>query len=353
MKEKLYHLFVWFAGSDTDILVRCGQSERIKHAGYGGLVLVPAILGVISMAYAMSTLTPSVYTYIGAGLTWGFIVFLFDRFIVSTFRKSPSLWKDILSLVFLVRIVFAVGIGIIVSHPLVLLVFNDSLVQELTNMQIDGEQEINDKYTLSLQEIQHQDSLLKAEIDKKLETRACKENLLLFEMSGKDTTMFCGTTSGMKQYGPRSQEIKEEIKTINAEIQELRSKNFTTMASNASQTDSIRQTKANRLTEFRANFSSNYLAREIALERLERREIGGITIKYTKWFILIFFILVDLLPVTFKALTKYGEYDKYLSDEDNIDIHPSNAYARNKSNEVRKLQIDKVIDDLKAKMEKE
>jgi hypothetical protein len=55
MKGLLFDFFVWSAGSDREILDRTGRSEHIKHAGYGGLVLVPAVLGLFSMMYAVST----------------------------------------------------------------------------------------------------------------------------------------------------------------------------------------------------------------------------------------------------------------------------------------------------------
>ena len=44
--------------------------------------------------------------YLAGGLVWSSIVFCFDRFIVSTFRKSQSTAKDITSSVFLSRLVF-------------------------------------------------------------------------------------------------------------------------------------------------------------------------------------------------------------------------------------------------------
>ncbi len=353
MKSRLYDLFVWLAGSDRSILDRCGQSEHIKHGGYGGLVIVPALLGWISMTYAVSTLTDSKFVYIFAGIAWGFIVLVFDRFIVSTFRKSEKLRRDVFSAVFLTRLLFSIGIGIIVSHPLVILVFNDSLIQELTTMQIEGEEAINQKYEIDIQKVRGRDSLINASLEAKVAERACKEKLLLYEMSGKDTTMFCGTTSGMKQYGPRSREIKSEITLLNEEIVALRTQNAVKLDSNAVAIAKIERTRETKLEEFRNNYSDNYLAREIALERLESREVGGRTVALTKWFLMLFFILVDILPVTFKALTKIGEYDRHLLEEDKMPITITNAYERHKKNETRKVYVDEIEDLRRQKIKQE
>jgi Domain of unknown function (DUF4407) len=45
--------FIWCAGSDKTLLSQCTTSERTKHIGFGSLVLIPAILGFISMTYAL------------------------------------------------------------------------------------------------------------------------------------------------------------------------------------------------------------------------------------------------------------------------------------------------------------
>ena len=70
--------------------------------------------------------------------------------------------------------------------------------------------------------------------------------------------------------------------------------------------DSARNTKINRLT-----FSRDYLEREKALSRLTA---SNSIIKVTTWFFIIFFMLVDILPVTWKGLTSRGPYDEYLNE---------------------------------------
>ncbi|MEN0046504.1 MAG: DUF4407 domain-containing protein [Bacteroidota bacterium] len=351
MKQALYNFFVWCAGSDRAILDRCGQSEHTKHAGYGGLVLVPAILGFVSMTYAVSTLTPKPLLYIGAGFIWAIIVFIFDRFIVSTFRKSESLFKDVFSLLFLSRIAFAIGIGILVSHPMVLLVFDDSLEQELTNMRIESEDQIRNQYDQDLAAVRLRQDGLKAEVNEKIEYRQCLERLLLFEMSGKDTTMACGTTSGLSKYGPRAREIKEEIGVIAGDIDLLREQNASASNQNEGELAQLLQDRDQKLNEFQ--FSTNYLAREVALSRLEQKEIGGSAVTYTKWFLLLFFILVDILPVVFKVVSKYGEYDRRLDLDGKFDIKITNAYEREQEERVRKAYVDGLTDLRIRKIEEE
>ncbi len=70
--------------------------------------------------------------------------------------------------------------------------------------------------------------------------------------------------------------------------------------------DSARNSKINKLT-----FSRDYLEREKALSRLTA---ANSIVKITTLFLIIFFILVDILPVTWKGLTAKGPYDEYLNE---------------------------------------
>ncbi|MCB9080902.1 MAG: DUF4407 domain-containing protein [Lewinellaceae bacterium] len=342
MRQRLYNFFIWCAGADRDLLERCGRSEHIKQAGYGGLVLIPAILGACSMTYAVSTLTDNPWAYAGAGLVWAWVVFVFDRFIVSTFRKSESPRKDLLSILFFSRLIFAIGIGIIVSHPLVLLVFDESLQQELVKMKEEGINTVYAEYEGKINAVRGRDSLLNAEIESKVTERQCKERLLLFEMSGKDTTLVCGTTSGMRQYGPRAREIKEEIIYLNDEINELRGRNYDKIGLNGAEIAQLQQERETKLQQFNEKFSTNYLAREIALERLQKEPVGGRTVRLTMWFLIIFFVLVDILPVSFKAAGRPGEYDRLLTLEAEIQLTSSPGYERQREDRVRQALLDRL-----------
>ena len=126
---------IWCSGSSPEILNQCPESERIRHSGYGGLVLIPAVLAMPSMSYAVSTITSNKYQYAGIGILWGIIVFWIDRFMVSTLLKSDSIGKDISSFKFLTRLIFAIFVGIVVAHPLVLRIFEPQINEELKRME--------------------------------------------------------------------------------------------------------------------------------------------------------------------------------------------------------------------------
>lgn len=50
-------IFFWLAGVDSNVVEKFSPAERTKLSGQGAIVLMPAIVGIFSMSYAVSTLT--------------------------------------------------------------------------------------------------------------------------------------------------------------------------------------------------------------------------------------------------------------------------------------------------------
>lgn len=159
------------AGSDTDILKDCPKSEHIKHAEYGLLVLVPAILAFFSMRYGISLLTSNKVICVLAGIAWGLIILGFDRFIISSFRKKESVKSDLCSPTFIARLTLSVFVGSIIAHPLVLFIFNPSITQRI-NFEIDQ------FYSSKIQLLKSEQKALKEEIKNKEEERNKSHEIL-------------------------------------------------------------------------------------------------------------------------------------------------------------------------------
>ncbi len=307
MKSILYRFFIFCAGSDEDILKRCPRSEHIKHAGFGALVLVPATLGLFSMTYAISTFVKNPYLYILAGIIWAAIVFIFDRFIISTFRKKDSVLKDISSLTFLSRLIFSVFVGIAVAHPLVLLYFHESIdvnMDEVAHAKIDS---IENVFQIQKKSLQLQTDTLGRNLNGLSDTIHSQEGILHDEIKG--VVRSDDKTTGKSGEGPTFKYDTAYLQKLYNDLAQTKQSNEAKkieIAVAITKLDSARSSKINRLT-----FSRDYLEREKALGRLsgENRIIN-----ITTWFLIIFFILVDVLPVTWKGLTTRGPYDEYLNE---------------------------------------
>lgn len=307
MKSILYRFLIGCAGSDEDILNKCPRSEHIKHAGFGTLVLVPATLGLFSMTYAISTFVEKPYLYILAGIVWTGIVFIFDRFIISTFRKKSSVLKDISSLTFLSRVIFSAFVGIAVAHPLVLLYFHESIDVNMDGVAHAKVDSIENVYQLQKKNLQMQTDTIDRNIKPISDTIHTQEGILHDEIKG--VVRGDDRTTGRAGEGPTFKYDTAYLNRLYYELAQTNQSNETKKNDNAiamAKLDSARQSKISRLT-----FSRDYLERESALSRLTA---SNSIIRITTWFLIIFFILVDILPVTWKGFTSRGPYDEYLNE---------------------------------------
>lgn len=331
MKKSIYRFLILCAGSDEDILKKCPRSEHIKHAGFGSLVLVPATLALFSMTYAISTFVDNPYLYVFAGVVWAVIVFVFDRFIISTFRKKDTIAKDARSVTFISRIIFSAFIGVAVAHPLVLLYFHESIevnMDEAAHSKVDS---IENIYKPEKQTILMQNDSLDRNVAGLSDTIHLQEGVLHDEIKG--VVRRDDRTTGKAGEGPTFKYDTAYLKRLYGELEQMKIVNAAKKSDNQlaiTKLDSSRNAKINRLT-----FSRDYLEREKALERLTS---SNSIIKITTWFLIIFFILVDILPVTWKGLTTKGPYDEYLNE---VELRIRNEVKEKMIDSERKLEKHK------------
>jgi len=337
LKGFIYNILIWCAGSDKDILKDCPQSEKIKHAGYGTLVIVPAILALFAMTYALSTFIDSYKLFIIAGIVWSLIILSFDRFIISTFRKSDSIKKDIVSLVFILRFVFATFIGFTVAHPIVMLYFNKSISDELKDMVKERRDSIQRDYVLKLTELENNKNNLDSIVNKKEELRLKQQRLVEDEIDG---IVRSGTT-GIYGDGASAKEKKEFLSIVNSELADLKLRVYQQKDSIVRKMNGIELERDSIIANY--TLSDDYIRREIALSRLMNKYP---IVKYTNWLLIIFFIFIDILPITFKALTKKGVYDNVFNDAYNSiyeDLISKKSNSLNKTKNIAYSKLNQII----------
>ena len=320
MKESAYRFLIWCSGSNPDILAKCPRSEHIKHAGYGTLILVPFLLALFTMTYAISTFTPAWYFYVPVGICWAVIIFFADRFLVSSFRKSnllrkpgttqnsidrKNLYFDFFSFAFLSRFILAAFIGVGIAHPFTLLYFHKDIEQVLAANKVQSEEAIRKQHD----ERAH---ALESKISEKEERVDCLRKLLIYEQSDIKINTDCGTTSGIPGFKKRAETINQQLVQAEYELNIL----YKNDSVNAVTAMADRQVA---LTKYNNTFSNGYIARENALVQLEN--MPGSNARNVRYFLILFLVLIDTLAVSWKAFAKRGPYDDYLSVlEDDVSL---------------------------------
>ncbi len=337
--------FIWCAGSDKTTLKHCPRSERIKHIGFGTLVLVPAILAFVSMSYALSTIGPLQkmmwLAYLG-GLIWAAIIFSFDRYIVSTHRRKLTNKEELKSPSFYLRFVFALILGIVISHPIVLLYFDGSITDQI-NKNVKAEREsIRADYDQRIKATESKIMILDSLFLNKLQKRDLQAALVAREIDGEVMKNSRGEiiTTGLYGKGPSAENKIRHLEKLEKELRQMQKTDSLQRVTLTAERADLQSESDSTIAAFAVSF--DYLRREMALEQLKKsNSIVGLT----QFFLMLLFILVDILPVTFKTFSPFGMYDKVLMDDSRI-VRQLNADDRAKALQeaYRKLNREFVAD---------
>lgn len=117
--------FFWLSGAASDVLEQCPEWEQRKYVSFGAAVLVPCAFAFLASAYAISTLTADTLVIYAVATVWALIILTIDRALLASYRPFMSLGRKVGQ--FSLRCGVAVLMGITIAHPLVLLLFRDTL----------------------------------------------------------------------------------------------------------------------------------------------------------------------------------------------------------------------------------
>ncbi len=303
------------------------------------------------MTYAISTFTDNALFFCGIGIIWGTIILFFDRFIVSNFKKSKSIAKDFFSFQFMLRFFLAVFIGIAVSHPLVLLLFRDSISEELEVFNAEKKDVIRRKYADKEKEVIRLDSLSlvkdHVELTEKNEDIKCIRKLMAFEQAGTKVELTCGASSGYLGASTRTTNFKALIDSLSIERDSIQMSIARVNLNTKKKTQELDTLREKEIRVVASKFGEDYLNKSICLERLsEKHSIFAIT----KWFMLLFILFMDTLPVLLKVVTKRGTYDRILSDVDEEDFEFDFYKDQRIGSKSTKRRMRKFVENLEKRL---
>ena len=127
--------FFWLcSGVNRKVLRQC-PTEYAKYAGMGGTIFFTACMAALSGGYAISTVFDSTIIAVIFGIFWGMLIFNLDRLIVNTMYSDGKVtisWQEFKS--GLPRIIMAIFLGIVISTPLELKIYEKSINTELKTL---------------------------------------------------------------------------------------------------------------------------------------------------------------------------------------------------------------------------
>ena len=298
--------------------------------GIGATIFFTALFAALSGGYAMyfvfSGSQAAIFFAIFFGLLWGLAIFNMDRYIVASISKSGTANQQILQAT--PRILLAIMIGLVISRPLELKIFDKEIRQKLKTSYLNGQRSridtlnrtFNNKYAAELNKITE----LKAERDSLIKNIGQSRYLLNQEIFGDKTNQ----TSGVIGYGTYAKQKEavllqqqQRLELVRGEILKMedfmnRRKELDGIADermfNRSQLDSLANV---------AGFADrNWALGQLSFNADGSRDVGTYM---AIAFIGLLFILFECLPVFVKLMSTKGPYDFALQNVEESAVHGS------------------------------
>ena len=128
----LLNEFLWTcAGVNKNVLRQC-PTEYAKYAGIGGTILFTALMAMLSGGYAFYTIFENTLPACLFGIFWGLLIFNLDRFMVNTMYtdgKHTISREEFLG--GLPRLILAIFLGVVISVPIELRIFDDKIQAQM------------------------------------------------------------------------------------------------------------------------------------------------------------------------------------------------------------------------------
>ena len=208
--------FFWLcSGVNRKILRQC-PTEYAKYAGMGGTIFFTACMAALSGGYAISTVFENTLVSIFFGLFWGMLIFNLDRLIVNTMYSDGKVtisWQELVS--GLPRIVMAIFLGIVISTPLELKIFEDAIDIQIEQ---DKDRLLNEKIGETIQRrdstSQKRDEIMNgvAMFDTQITTSSTETNSLLSDINDLQTQLN-GRINEIQSYDLQIAPLQKQLNT--------------------------------------------------------------------------------------------------------------------------------------------
>lgn len=309
-RGSLLNEFFWIcSGANREILRQC-PTEYSKYFGIGGTIFFTAAMAALSGGYAFYTIFKDNTIAICFGIFWGLLIFNLDRFIVNTMYsdgKHTISWQEIKS--GLPRIVIAVFLGVVISTPLEMKIFEDRIESQIVK---DNALRTTITQTVAQKDYERRDDLEKQlqdlrksqnEISEKL---TAAEKALTEEIEGKGK-------SGKVGKGQIYQQKENERNALKRQLEEWDINNKSTIDRINNELTTI-DTKLNQFGEDIKEGLENdgFCVRYEAFSNI-KEEVPAVRI--VSLFIMLLFIIIETAPTIFKMMIESGPYDELLKEE--------------------------------------
>lgn len=327
--DKLNRFFWFCSGAHIPTLEKY-PTEQNKYTGIGATIFFTGLFAALSGGYAMYFVFKgddlAVVFAIIFGFLWGAAIFNMDRYIVSSINKSASTNKQLLQAT--PRILLAIMIGMVISRPIELKIFDKEIKERLKVSYLNGQRSKIDtlnkafekKYQVEFGRL-NQQKATRDSLEKGIKADRQKLN---FEIFGNKTN----ETSGVMGYGPYAKRKEVEIKQRETELDSLKANinKAETFVDKRKEFDGLfnerlyTKKQLDSLADLAGFADRNWALGQLKFN-IDGTKDDNTAIAVT--FIGLLFIFFECLPVFVKLMSARGPYDFATADGDDVSIYQS------------------------------
>ena len=305
-----FNEFFWIcSGANRHILRQC-PTEYSKYFGIGGTIFFTAAMATLSGGYAFYTIFQNQWIAVAFGIFWGLLIFNLDRFIVNTMYSDG---KHTISkeefIGGLPRIIIAIFLGIVISTPLEMKIFEDRIDSQIVKDNARRTAETRNVANADYEEIE---KLKKEEAKLMAERKTLSDALQLagedLKKEGEGTAL-----SGKSGHGPIYQEKLAYEEKCRHALEDWDKQNGSRLGRIQKEIESRSLLTANFENDIREGLESEgFCVRYEAFSSI-KEEVPAVRI--VSIFIMLLFIIIETAPTLFKMMITAGPYDELLNEE--------------------------------------
>lgn len=360
--KAITNFFWWCAGTHKETLLKYPE-EHNKYISIGATIFFTGLFAALAGGYALYfVFSGGEYAALLAitfGLIWGLAIFNLDRYIVLSIDKSKSTFKQFFQA--LPRVILAVLIGLVISRPMELKIFDKEIREHLRVEYLKQQQATIDtlnstfenKYATEYGQLNN----LKLQADSLEASIKADKQKLNHEIFGTKTE----ETSGVMGYGPYAKMKEESLKKLEIYLDTLRSRIQTkeTILSDRKIKEGLMDQRilSDKSLDSAVNVAG-FADRNAALSNLHKNADGTInqSTEYAVLFITLLFVFFECLPVFVKLMSHKDAYDVAITNQNivhnfesasNVDIEKNalNNLIPHRTDVAIQRRMDKLSND--------
>jgi hypothetical protein len=348
---------ITLSGARSDILAYC-PGERIKFQGLGWIILITAGMAVLSMWFALTTtLDVNAYAAVLLALLWGLVIMGIDRWLVTSV-PSDRRRKFLMAIP---RLVLAILLGTLISTPIVLRIFAPeiasqiSLIHEnneaafLTSQQHSSIAARVTKWQGAVNNLQQVITSHGAEainpandpVVQGLTTQLTAERKVeATDYKAWQCQLYggCGAPVGNGPLARASQQRYDadqaQVSLLTSQIQ-AREKQLqangaasqqtrlqqaqSTLPADRAQLIAAQAEETSLLDSFQSNNGDTH-GLLIKLQALDQLSAEGGSLGAARWLLFLFFLVIEILPISVKLMQQPGLYEQVLQEKDRYQL---------------------------------